>query len=210
VAELLSDRNAHSSMLKEKLTAAQNRTKVQADKQRTDRIFAVGDMVLLKLQPYAQQSVVNQPCPKLAFKYFGPFKVIQCIVSVPYKLELPAHAQEHPVFHVSQLKPFTPNYTPAFAELPQLAEQDRMDVEHAAIVDCRMVKKGNHSVPQVLIRWTHLPQEATTWEDYFVVKQHFPKALTWGQASSEVGGDVKTGGSVKKMVTRENTEGEKV
>jgi hypothetical protein len=54
-----------------------------------------------------------------------------------------------------------------------------MDVEPAAIVDCRMVKKGNHSVPQVLIRWTHLPQEATTWEDYLAVKQRFPKALTW-------------------------------
>jgi hypothetical protein len=53
VAELLSDRNAHSSMLKEKLTAAQNQMKVQADKQRTDRTFALGDMILLKLQPYA-------------------------------------------------------------------------------------------------------------------------------------------------------------
>jgi hypothetical protein len=82
--------------------------------------FVVGDMVLLKLRPYAQQSVVNRPCPKLAFKYFGPFKVIQRIGSVPYKLELPAHAQEYPIFHVSHLKSFTPNYTSVFAELPQL------------------------------------------------------------------------------------------
>jgi hypothetical protein len=43
-----------------------------------------------------------------------------------------------------------------------------------------------------------------------VVKQHFPKVLAWGQASFEAGGDVITGGSVKKMVTQENTEGEKV
>jgi hypothetical protein len=106
---------------------------------------------------------------------------------VPYKLELPAHAKKYPIFHVSQLKSFTPNYTSVFAELPQLVELDRMDVEPAAIVDRRMVKKGNHSVPQVLIRWTHLPQEATTWEDYLAVKQRFPKALTWGQASSEAG-----------------------
>jgi hypothetical protein len=95
---------------------------------------------------------VNRPCPKLAFKYFGPFKVIQRIGSVAYKLELPAHAQVHPVFHVSQLKPFTPNYTPVFAKLPQLVELGRMDVEPAAIVDHRMVKKRNHPVPQVLIR----------------------------------------------------------
>jgi hypothetical protein len=53
--------------------------KIQADKKRTDREFQVGEFVLVKLQPYVQTTVVSRPCPKLALKYFGPFKIIQKI-----------------------------------------------------------------------------------------------------------------------------------
>ena len=79
-----------------------------ADKHRLDQEHQVGDMVLLKLQPYAQSSLVNQPFPKLSFKYFGPYKVLERIGRAAYRLELPVDSQIHLVFHVSQLKPFTP------------------------------------------------------------------------------------------------------
>jgi hypothetical protein len=72
-----------------------------ADTKRFDRTFQVGELVLLKLQSYAQSSVINRPCPKLAMKYFGPYKILERIGAVAYKLELPDHCQIHPVFHVS-------------------------------------------------------------------------------------------------------------
>lgn len=125
VQELLTDRADHSKLLKTHLAAAKNRMKMYADKHHSDRSFRVGDLVLLKLQPYAQATVVSRPCPKLAFKFLGPYKILEKIGAVAYKLDLPVHAQVHPVFHVSQLNPFTPNFTPVFSERPMVTDLDQ-------------------------------------------------------------------------------------
>ena len=60
------DRTDLLEKLKVNLAAAHNRMKQKADKYRTEKEFQVGDKVLLKLQPYVQQSVVSRPYPKLA------------------------------------------------------------------------------------------------------------------------------------------------
>jgi len=106
VAQTVQELKNQNMWLKEHLSKAQNKRKLAADKQRMDTEFHEGDQVLLKLQPYAQSSLVNRPYPKLAFKYFGPFIVLECIGRLAYRLDLPDHSQIHPVFHVSQLKPF--------------------------------------------------------------------------------------------------------
>jgi hypothetical protein len=116
--------------------------KQTTDKHRRLQEYQVGERVLLKLQPYAQSSLVNRPYPKLAFKYFGPYIVLEMIGNVAYKLELPEESQIHPVFHVSQLKPFSPDYTHVFSDLPQVAELDAKDLALDKILDRRMVKKG--------------------------------------------------------------------
>jgi hypothetical protein len=180
------------------LAAAQNHMKVQADKHRVERVFQVGDRVLLKLQPYVQNSVVSRAHPKLAFKFFGPFKVLQRIGSVAYKLELPATALVHPVFHVSQLKPFTPNFTPVFSDMSQLVDLSQIKVYPVQIVERRMVRKGNKPVVQIRVAWSNLPADATTWEDYEVLKRRFPNALDWAQSTFEGGG-----GDVRNMRSAE-------
>jgi hypothetical protein len=101
--------------------------------------------------------------------------------------QLPANNQIHNVFHVSQLKDYHPNFTPIFAELPKLPALDTVDVELESILDRRMMKKGNTPVVQVLIKWTNMPAEAATCEDWDVLKVKHPSILTWGQVSTSPG-----------------------
>jgi len=122
VTVVIENREAHLTMLTQRLEHAQNRMKVQADKNRIDKKFAVGERVLLKLQPYTQTSVANRPFLKLAYKFFGPYKILEWVGAVAYRLELLDHSEIHPVFHVSQLKPFTPDYTLVFSTLLVLTD----------------------------------------------------------------------------------------
>jgi hypothetical protein len=191
-AGVLTERATQLALLKKNLDLAQKRMKNYADKHRTEREFQVGDSVLLRLQHYAQSSVVNRPCKKLAYKFFGPFPVLERIGKVAYRLELPPASKIHNVFHVSQLKDYSPDYTPVFSELPTLPALDCVDTAPETVLDRRMMKKGNKAIVQVLIKWKHLPDETATWEDWDVLKVRFPEVLTWGQASSSPGGSVTT------------------
>lgn len=92
---------------------------------------------------------------------------------------------------MSQLKPFTPNYTPVFSKLPKLTDLSSQDLLPEEILDRRLVKKGTRAIPQVLIKWTGIPTTSSTWEDFYVVKKRFPNVVAWGQATSGAGVGVK-------------------
>jgi hypothetical protein len=187
---VLAERAQQLALLKKNLDLAQKRMKKHADKHRTDCEYQVGDSVLLRLQHYAQSSVVNRPCKKLSYKYFGPYPILERIGKVAYRLELPEASKIHNVFHVSQLKEYRADYTPVFKDLPAVPSLDSLDTEPEAILDRRMMKKGNNAIVQVLIKWKDLPEETATWEDWDTLKLSFPVVLTWGQVSVSPGGSV--------------------
>jgi ferritin-like metal-binding protein YciE len=97
----LRDREEMTNLLQQHLQRQQQRMKNQADKKRTERHFQEGEWVFLKLHLYVQTSVAKQGSRKMAFRFYGPFKILQKVGKVAYKLALPTTSQIHPVIHVS-------------------------------------------------------------------------------------------------------------
>uniref|UniRef100_A0A8R7U9I0 Chromo domain-containing protein n=1 Tax=Triticum urartu TaxID=4572 RepID=A0A8R7U9I0_TRIUA len=176
-----------TALIHQHLLRARQQMKDSADKRRSDRTFVVDDWVFLKLQPYVQRSVAIRANQKLAFRYFGPYQVIQHIGAVAYKLRLPESGTVHPVFQVSQLRQALPPTEQAQVQLPAAAASSPVPEE---ILQDRQVQQGGAQVPQVLVWWTDQPSELATWEDRAELQRHFPGAPAWGQAVSHGGGDV--------------------
>jgi hypothetical protein len=178
----LRDRDAVTQLLQQHLTRQQQRMKNQADKRRTERHFEEQDWVYLKLQPYVQKSVADQGKRKLAFRYYGPFKVLQKVGKVAYKLELPLASQIHPVIHVSQLKKAVGVTTEVSPELPPV---ESAVIKPSMILGTRWRTSGEGKKCQVLIRWHGLSDSLATWEDRDELQTRFPEFPAWGQAGSQ-------------------------
>ncbi|KAK1601001.1 hypothetical protein QYE76_018341 [Lolium multiflorum] len=177
-------RQETSALLQQQLLRAQQRMKNQEDKNRTEREFAVGDMVYMKLQPYAQTSVARRSNHKLAFKFFGPYEVLSRVGKVAYKLKLPANSQIHPVLHVSQLKKSVPPAQVHSLDFPlHFITDEKVGVQPTHIHDRREIKHGRGYIKQALVEWSGLPSTLRTWELEVELRCRFPLAPAWGQAA---------------------------
>lgn len=87
------------------LLKTQSRMKSQADSNRRDMSFQVGDAVPLRLQPYRQRSLAKRTNEKLSPRFFGPYTIVRKVGPVAYELQLPPSSKVHPIFHVSLLRP---------------------------------------------------------------------------------------------------------
>jgi hypothetical protein len=147
--------------------------KQQANQHRSERSFEVGDWVFLRLQPYKQMSLKkSKKDNKLSPKYYGPYKVLQKIVTMAYKLELHASSRVHPVFHVSCLKKVIGNKIPVQTILPELNKEGKIILEPEVATETRIRQRRNQSISEYLIKWKNLPAEDSTCEDEHFIQKH--------------------------------------
>ena len=146
--------------------------KQSSDSHRSHRELKVGDHTYLKLQPCRQHSLKNQNVPhKLSPRFYGPFRFLEKVGSIAYKLDLPAGTAIHDTFHVSQLK-LCPNPPASPSTLPQYLQDVGTPREPEKILEKKMVNRKNKAVTKVLVQWKGSSPEQATWEFYqdFVAK----------------------------------------
>ncbi|GKA46082.1 putative reverse transcriptase domain-containing protein [Tanacetum coccineum] len=102
--EIVQETTEKIVQIKQRMQAARDRQKSYADLKRKPMEFQVGDKVMLKVLPW--KGVVRfGKRGKLNPRYVGPFKVLEKVGEVAYKLELPEElSRVHNTFHVSNLK----------------------------------------------------------------------------------------------------------
>lgn len=169
----LNDHELNIELVRQHLLCAKQHMKKQADNHRSEHQFQVNDQVYLKLQPYVQSSLADRSHHKLAFRFFGPYRIVARVGTVAYRLALPPSSTVHPVFHVSQLKKAVRAHHPVSTELPSKAVKWSIP---EAMLQHRNLRQGNSSRSQDLIKWSQLPSSLATWEDLDTQHQQFPRA----------------------------------
>ncbi|GJW78613.1 ty3-gypsy retrotransposon protein [Tanacetum coccineum] len=157
--------------LKHSIEASKQKMVTQANKHRIDKHFAIGDFVYLRLHKYRQTSVHNRANQKLSRLFYGPYKIIERIGEVAYKLELPAGAKIHPVFHVSLLKPAYGLVSNSKGNLTKFDPKEDLAYLPEAILNYRTDSNGD---PEVLVKWEKHALEEATWENFNSLKLQFP------------------------------------
>ncbi|GKE49373.1 putative reverse transcriptase domain-containing protein, partial [Tanacetum coccineum] len=102
--EILQETTEKIVQIKQRMQAAHDRKKSYADLKRKPMEFQVRDKVMLKVSPW--KGVVRfGKWGKLNPRYVGPFKMLEKVGEVAYKLELLEElSRVHNTFHVSNLK----------------------------------------------------------------------------------------------------------
>jgi hypothetical protein len=154
-----------------------------ANKSRRDVSFEVNDRVLLSANHINLASQALRPTKKLQHRFIGPYRIIQKISAVAYKLELPDSLRIHPVFHVSLLRPYhDPTSFPDRTLPPPPPPPVTIDEATEYVVEKILDHRTRRHRLEYLVKWEGYPDYDASWEprEHLV---HAPEILREYEAS---------------------------
>ena len=123
--------------------------------------YKEGDLVWLE----GKNLRTAQPTPKLGARHHGPFKVVQVMSSVNYRLELPTQWSIHPVFHIDLLTPYhqTIMHGTNYQRPPPDLVDNAEEYEVEKVLDSQLF--GRRRRLQYLVKWKGYPDSDNMWVD---------------------------------------------
>ncbi|KAL5547651.1 hypothetical protein UlMin_002882 [Ulmus minor] len=151
------------------------RQKSYADKRRRPLEFQVGDAVFLKVAPMKGVMRFGKK-GKLSPRYIGPFKILERIGKVAYRLALPPNLSSvHNVFHVSMLKKYVPDPYHVLEHEPIEVHEDlTYEEKPVQILDRKEKTLRNKVISLVKVLWRNHKIEEATWEREDEMREKYP------------------------------------
>ncbi|KAJ7522070.1 hypothetical protein O6H91_19G082100 [Diphasiastrum complanatum] len=116
---------------------------------------------------------------KLAPRYYGPYRILEVLSPVTYRLQLPASTNACDVLHVNLLCAAIEDDAPCDAEFPTAPEL--FPFFPATILQVRLYHSRRHRQIQFLVQWDGHPIEEATWEPIDVL-YHTPSLADQARA----------------------------
>ncbi|KAJ1276598.1 hypothetical protein BS78_05G226900 [Paspalum vaginatum] len=185
--DMLRERDIFLREVRDRLLQAQEHARCAYNTHHRDLEFAVGNWVWLRLLHRQALSLVHRPKGKLGPRYAGPFQVLEHIGNVAYRLQLPAGARIHDVFHVGLLKPFCGCPLESTPQLPPLENGCLLPVPER--IWCTCLCRGDW---HVLVQWDGSTVDQATWEPLRQFKDSYPTFQLEDELFLKDGRDVMT------------------
>ncbi|KAG8474782.1 hypothetical protein CXB51_031699 [Gossypium anomalum] len=177
--DLIKETEEKVKVIRDCLKTASDPQKSYADLKRKEIEFQVGAKVFLKVSPWKKILRLGRK-GKLSPRFIGPYKIIERVGPVAYRLALPTELEKiHNVFHVSMLRRYRsdPSHVIPLTEI-EIRPNMTYEEEPIKILAREIKQLRNKNIALVKVLWHRHGMEEGTWEPEEAMRKQYPNLFT--------------------------------